>query len=118
MLNTGLATLRLVEETVNSSTGRTGVNALYLVCQPILLLRPKLAIARFVKGLLLVVSAILPSTSIPDLASPLFLNAQLIVRCLIGVRGVIAVPLVDAVLSSELEVLRFNNKAMVHAAPI
>jgi len=117
MLNTGLATLRLVEETVNSSTGRTGVNALYLVCQPILLLRPKLAIARFVKGLLLVVSANLPSTSKPDLASPLFLNAQLIVRCLTGVHGVNAVPVVDAVFSSELELLRFNNKAMVHAAP-
>lgn len=118
MLNTGLVILRLVEEIVNSSTGRTGVNALYLVCQPILFLRPKLAIARFVKGLLLVVSAILPSTSKPDLASPLFLNARLIVWCLTGVHGVTAVPVVDVVISSELEVLRFNNKAMVHAAPI
>lgn len=117
MLNTGLATLRLVEETVNSSTGRIGVSALYLVCQPILFLRPKLAIARFVKGLLLVVSAILPSTSKPDLVSPLLLSAQLIVRCLTGVDGVTAVLLVDVVWSSELEVLRFNSKAMVHAAP-
>jgi len=117
MLNIGLATLRLVEETVNSSTGRTGVNALYLVCQPILFLRLKLAIARFIKELLLVVSAILPSTSKLNLAILLFLNVQLIVKCLTGVHGVNAVPVVDVVFSTKLELLRFNNKVMVHAAP-
>jgi len=118
MLNTGLATLRLVEETVSSSTGRIGVTALCLVCQPILFLRPKLAIATFVKELLLVVSAILPSTSKPNLAIPPLLNAQLIVRCLTMVHGVTAVLLVDVGFSSELEPLHFNNKAMVHAVPI
>jgi hypothetical protein len=116
-LNTGLATLTLVEEIVNSSNGRTGVSALYLVCQPILLLRLKLAIARFVKEFLPVVCAILPSTTKPVPAIPPFLNAQLIVRCLPGVHGVHAVPLADVVFSSELEVLRFSNKVMVHAAP-
>lgn len=118
MLNTGLVTLSLVEGTVNSSTGRTGVIALYLVCQPILFLLRKLAIVRFVKGLLLVVSAILPSTSKPDLATPLLLNAQLIVKWVTMVIGVSAVPLVGVVISSALDLLWFNNKAMVHAAPI
>jgi len=103
MLNTGLVTLRFVEGTVYSSNGRNGVSALYLVCQPILLLRLKLVIAGFVKGFHLVVSAILPSISKPDLASLLFLNAQLIARRLPGVLGVRAVPLVDVVFTSELE---------------
>jgi len=117
MWNTSLATLKLVEEIVYFLTGRTGVIALYLVCQPVLFVRLKLAVARFSKGLLLVLSAILPSTSKPNRATPLFLNAQLIVMCLTMVTGVSAVPLVDVEISSELEVLRFNNKAMVPAAP-
>jgi hypothetical protein len=80
MLNTDLATLNLVEEIVNSSTGRIGVNALYLVCQPILFLPLKPAIDRFFKGFLLVRFAILPSTSKLGLATPLLSNVQLTVR--------------------------------------
>jgi hypothetical protein len=76
MLNTDHATLKLVEETVNSLIGMTGLNAQSLVCQPILFLRLNLEHASFVKGLLLVASASLLSTSKPDLATQWFLNAQ------------------------------------------
>jgi len=69
-----------VEEIVNSSTGRIGVNALYLVCQPILLLPLKLAIDWFVKGLLLVASVTQANILKLVLAIPLLLSAQLTVK--------------------------------------
>jgi hypothetical protein len=53
------------------------VNALYLVCQPILFLQPNLVIVKFTKALLRVVFAILPNTLKPELATQWFLNAQL-----------------------------------------